>query len=58
MKLNKYHAEKFTRTTGKEIQSQHWGGNMQSSMEGMAVEYFTSSIDPGKTEQNHNFINI
>ena len=25
-----------------EIQSQHWGGNRQLSMEGIAVEYFTN----------------
>ena len=28
-----------------EIQSQHLGGNRQLSMEGIAVEYFTSSFD-------------
>ena len=30
-----------------EIQSQHWGGNRQLSMEGIAVEYFPTSIDTG-----------
>ena len=38
----KYYAEKFSKTTGIEIQSQHWGGNRQLSMEGIDVEYFTS----------------
>ena len=28
-KLNKYYAEKFSKTTGIEIQIQHWGGNIQ-----------------------------
>ena len=30
--LNKYYAEKFRKTNGIEIQSQHWGGNRQLSM--------------------------
>ena len=31
---------KISKTTGIEIQSQHWGGNKQLSMEGIADEYF------------------
>ena len=38
--LDKYYAEKFSKTTGIEIQSQHWGRNRQLSMEGIDVEYF------------------
>ena len=37
-------------TSGIEIQSQHWGGNRQLSMEGIDVEYFPISIDPSKNE--------
>ena len=40
MKLNKYYSEKFNETTGIKIQSQHWGGNRQLSMEGIAIDYF------------------
>ena len=36
-KLKKYYAEKFSETTSIEIQSQHWGGNIQLSMEGIDV---------------------
>ena len=39
LKLNKYYAEKFSETTGIEIQSQHWGRNIQLLMEGIYVEY-------------------
>ena len=39
-KPKKYYAEQFSKTTGIEIQSQHWGGNRKLSMEGIAVEYF------------------
>ena len=38
--LDKYYAEKFSKTTGTEIQSQHWGRNIQLSMEGIDVKYF------------------
>ena len=48
IKLNKDYAEKFSRTTGIEIQSQHWCVSIQLSMEGIAVEYFPNSIDPGR----------
>ena len=37
IKLKKYYAEKFIKTTGIEIQGQHWGGNRKLSMEGNAV---------------------
>ena len=43
IKSLKYHAEKTRKTTGIEIQSQHWGGNGQLSMEGIAVEYLKSN---------------
>ena len=38
LKLKKYYAKKFSKTTGIEIQGKHWGGNRQLSMEGFAVE--------------------
>ena len=50
--LKKYYAEKFSKTTGIEIQSQHLGGNRQLSMEDIAVEYFRNSIDPGISEKS------
>ena len=50
--LDKYSAEKFNKTTGIEIQSQHWGGNIQLSIEGIDVEYFPISIDRGINEKN------
>ena len=56
--LKKYYAEKFSETTSIEIQIQLWGGNRQLSMEGIAVEYFTKSIDPGRNEENLNSIHI
>ena len=46
---------KFSETTGIEIQSQHWGVNIQLSMKGVAVENFTSSSDPGKNEGKSEF---
>ena len=45
LKLKKYYAEKFSETTGKEIQSQHWGGNRKLSTEGIAVDYFSDTVD-------------
>ena len=54
----KNHAEKFSKTTGIEIQIQHWGGNRQLSMEGIAVEYLPSSIYPGNNKENINSIHI
>ena len=50
MKLKKYYAENFREITGIEIQSQHWGGNMQLSMEGIAVEYFPNSVHTDSNE--------
>ena len=44
--------------TSIEIQIQHWGGNRQLSVEGIAVEYFANSVDPGSNKKNHNFIPI
>ena len=58
IKLNKYYAENFSKTTGIEIQSQHGVVNRQLSMESIAVEYFLNSINPGTNEKNMNFIHI
>ena len=33
----------------------HWGGNRKLSMEGIAVEYFPSSIDTGKNEEKYEY---
>ena len=38
--LNIYWAGTLSEPTGIEIQSQHWGGNMQLSTEGITIEYF------------------
>ena len=56
--VKKYYAEKFSETTGIYLQIQHWDGNRQISMEGIAVEYFTNSIDPGSNKKNLHFIYI
>ena len=37
IKLKKDYAEKFSKSTSIEIQSQHWDKNRQLSMEGIAV---------------------
>ena len=55
IKLKKDYAEKFSETTSIEIQSQHWGGNRQLSMEGISVECFPSPIDPGINEEKSEF---
>ena len=47
--------KKSSESNGIEIQSQHWGENNQLSMEGIAVEYFTSSFDPGKNKVKYEF---
>ena len=39
-KVLKCYAGTFSKKTGIEIQSQHWGGNRQLSMEGISVKYF------------------
>ena len=39
---------KISESTGIEIQSQHWVGYRQLSMEGVSIEYFPNSIDPGR----------
>ena len=36
-KVQKYYAEEFSKSTGIEIQSQHWDGNRQLLMEDIAV---------------------
>ena len=38
IKLKKYYAKKIIKTTGVEIQIQHWIGNRQLSMEVISVE--------------------
>ena len=40
--LKKEYAEKFIEIASIEIQSQHWVGNRQLSMEVISVEYFTN----------------
>ena len=44
---------KVQQKNGIEIQSQNWGGNRQLSMEGIAVEYLPSSIDPGNNKEKY-----
>ena len=36
-RFKKDYAEKFSKATGIEIQSQHWSGNRKLSMEGIVV---------------------
>ena len=55
LKSKKYYAGKFSETTGIEIQSWHWDGNRQLSMEGIAVAYFSNSVDPGRNETESQF---
>ena len=55
IKLNKYYAEKSSKTTGIEIQSQHCGGNRKLSMEGINIEYFTNLVDTGSNEKKSEF---
>ena len=38
LRLKKDHADKFSETTGIEIQSQHWGGNRKLPVEVIADE--------------------
>ena len=45
LKLKKYHAGKFSKTTGIEIQIHNWGGNSQLSVEGIAVNYYPNPVD-------------
>ena len=45
---------KINETNGIEIQSQHWGGNRQLSMEDIPVEYFPTSIDTNNNDKNMN----
>ena len=51
IKLKKDYAEKTGKKNGIEIQSHHLGGNRQLSMEGISVEYLTSSIEPVSNEK-------
>ena len=55
IELKKDYAEKFSKTTGIEIQSQHWGGNKQLSIESIAVEYFPNSVHTGINETKSEF---
>ena len=57
MKLEKDYAEKFSKRTGIEIQSQNCSENMLSSMEIIAVNNFENSVDTGKnkTKDEYNF---
>ena len=50
LKLKEYYEEKFSETTGIEIQSQHWGGNRKLSKDGIAIEYSPIFLDPGINE--------
>ena len=45
IEFKKDYAEKFTEVTGIEIYSKNWGGKRKLPMEGIAVEYFPTSID-------------
>ena len=42
--------KKSVKRTGIEIKSQHLGGNRQLSLEGIAVEYFPTSVDIGNNK--------
>ena len=46
IKLNKDYTKNPIKTTCIEIQTQHWGGNRQLLMEGIAVEYIANSVYP------------
>ena len=59
LKFKKDYPEKLSEATSIEIQSQHWGGNIPLSMEGIAVEYFPTSVDNGNNEEKcelHSYI--
>ena len=45
--------KKFSKCTSIEIQSQNWGGNRQLSKEGIAVEYFPTSVDNVNNEEKY-----
>ena len=49
----KNYAEEFSKKNGIKIQSKHWGGTRKLSMEGIAVEYFPSSIDNGNNNEKY-----
>ena len=55
LEFKKDYAEKFSKATGKEIHIQPWGGNRQLSMEGIAVEYFPTSIDNVNNKEKSEF---
>ena len=58
LKLKKDYDENFSKTTGKETQSQHWGGNRQLTTEGIAVEYFPNIDILGSNESKYEFHSI
>ena len=55
IKFRKDYEEKFSEATSIEIQSQHWVGYRQLSMEGIFVEYFPTSIDTSNNEEKSEF---
>ena len=55
IKLKKDYAEALSQKTGIRTQSQYWGENKKLSMEGIAVEYFTNSVDHGSNEKTSEF---
>ena len=57
-KIKEILCRKFSETTDIEIQIQHCGVNMELSMEGIVVEYFSNSDDPCRNEKDQNFIHI
>ena len=40
IRVGKYYAEKYGDSTSLQIQSQHWGGECQLFIEGVAFDYF------------------
>ena len=51
LKFKKDNDEKSREATSIEIHIQHWGGNRQLSIEGIAVEYFPTSVDNYNNEE-------
>ena len=42
IRVIKYYAEKYSDSTSLKIQSQHWRGEHQLSMEGVALDYLNN----------------
>ena len=55
LNFEKDYAEKFSKANSIELHSKHWGGNIQLSMEGIAVEYFPTSVDIGNNKERSGF---